>query len=108
MRWFVHSQMRNIPSLGKHRPDNIAELNPETASTYGLEDGEPVRPESPRGAIQCELKVADKIRPRVVQLYHGYSKANASILTDNSVFDLMTGSAPMRSRLCKIEKSKTV
>ena len=108
MRWFVHSQMRNIPSLGKQRPDNIAELNPETASTYGLVDGKSVRLESPRGVVQCELRVTDKIMPRVVQLYHGYSKANANILTDNSVFETVTGSAPMRSGLCKIEKSKTV
>lgn len=108
MRWFVHSQMRNIPSLGKHRPDNIAELNPETASTYGLVDGESVRIKSPRGVVECELKVTEKIMPRVVQLYHGYSKANANILTDNSVFDPVTGSASMRSGLCEIEKRKTV
>jgi hypothetical protein len=61
--------------------------------------------ETPRAGVPCQVRVTEDIRPRVVQFYHGFAEANANLLTDNGSFDPITGSAPMRSSLCRIRKA---
>jgi anaerobic selenocysteine-containing dehydrogenase len=103
--WYVHSQMRNIPSLARHMPHNVAQIHPETATTYGIGEGNTVLVESPRGSIPCKVKLTEDIHPQVVQLYHGFETANANLLTDNRAYDPITGSVPIRSSLCRISKA---
>jgi anaerobic selenocysteine-containing dehydrogenase len=107
INWYVHSQMRNIPSLNKHMPHNIAEIHPDTAIDYGLGEGNTILVTSPRASIKCQVRVTADVCPRVVQLYHGFGEANANLLTDNSSFDPITGSSPMRASLCRISKVLT-
>jgi anaerobic selenocysteine-containing dehydrogenase len=102
--WYVHSQMRNIPSLNKHMPHNVAEIHLDTATDYGLKEGDTVLVTSPRASIKCQVRVTTDVRPRVVQLCHGFEEANANLLTDNNSFDPITGSSPMRASLCRIRK----
>jgi anaerobic selenocysteine-containing dehydrogenase len=101
---YVHSQFRSVPSLNRHMPHNLAEVHPETASLFGIEEGDQIIIESPRASIQCQAKVTDGIHPQVVQLFHGFEEANANLLTDDRAFDPITGSVPMRSSLCRIRK----
>ena len=49
---------------------------------------------------------SDGIHPHVVQLYHGFDEANANLLTDYASCDPITGSAPLRSSLCRIRIAK--
>jgi anaerobic selenocysteine-containing dehydrogenase len=102
---YVHSQMRNIPRLRRGAPYNVAEMHPDTASGAGIEDGDAIAIASPRGSVQCRARVTEEIRPRVVQLYHGYRGANANLLTDSSTVDPITGSVPLRSSLCQINRT---
>lgn len=104
LRGYVHSQMRNIPSLRRRMPHNVGEIHPDTAAECGVLDGEAVRIETPRAGVNCQVRITKDICPRVVQLYHGFAKANANLLTDNRSFDPITGSVPMRSSLCRIRK----
>jgi anaerobic selenocysteine-containing dehydrogenase len=104
INWYVHSQMRNIPSLNKHMPHNVAEIHPDTAADYGLGDGATILVTSPRASIKCQARVTTDIRPRVVLLYPGFEEANANLLTDNNLLDPITGSSPMRASLCRISK----
>jgi anaerobic selenocysteine-containing dehydrogenase len=102
---YVHSQMRNIPSLHKHMPHNVAEIHPDTASEFEIEDGDTVVIESPRASVECQACVTEDVRPRVVQLYHGYKDANANLLTSIGTYDPITGSVPLRSSLCRISRA---
>jgi anaerobic selenocysteine-containing dehydrogenase len=102
---YVHSQMRNIPSLNRHMPNNVVEIHPDMARTYRIEEGDIVLVESPRSSIQCQAKLTEDIRPQVVQLFHGFEEANANLVTDNGSYDPITGSVPMRSSLCRIRKA---
>jgi anaerobic selenocysteine-containing dehydrogenase len=101
---YTHSMMRNVLELCKHAPENLLEINPETASQLEINDGDRVRVTSPRGSITCEAKVTNSITPRVVHLYHGFTESNCNVLTDHKAFDPITGSVGMKSLLCKIEK----
>jgi len=102
---YVHSQMRNIPSLNRQMPHNVVEIHPDTAAGLGVEDGDTVLVESPRASVTCQAKLTDDIRPQVVQLFHGFEEANTNFLTDNSSYDPITGSVPMRSALCRVGKA---
>ncbi|HMK47519.1 MAG TPA: molybdopterin-dependent oxidoreductase [Methanocella sp.] len=101
---YVHSQMRNVLSLQRLMPRNVVEIHPDTAKGCGIGNGDEVRIETPRSSITCIASVTDKILPQVAQLYHGFDDANANSLTDTKFLDPITGSAPMKSALCRITK----
>jgi anaerobic selenocysteine-containing dehydrogenase len=105
---YVHSQMRNIPSLSRRMPGNAAEIHPVTARELGVRDGGTIVLESPHGSVICEARLTGGIRPRVVQLFHGFREANANLLTDNNTYDPMTGSVPMRSSLCRVRSVESI
>jgi anaerobic selenocysteine-containing dehydrogenase len=102
---YVHSQMRNIPALHRHMPHNVAEVHPDTVAGLGIGEGDAILVESPRATVECQAHVTEDVRPRVVQLYHGFREANANLLTDNTTLDPITGSVPLRSSLCRISRS---
>ncbi|MEA2074567.1 MAG: molybdopterin-dependent oxidoreductase [Euryarchaeota archaeon] len=104
LEMYTHSMMRNIPELYEQFPENLLEINPETAAKLSIEDGNVVRVESPRGRIECSAFVTDRIDPRVVCLYHGFADSNCNVLTDNNAVDPITGSTGLKSSLCKVEK----
>lgn len=103
---YVHSQMRNIPSLRNKMPENIAEINPDPARIIGLADGDMAVIETKRAAVKCRVKVTDKIRPDTILVYFGFGNSNANLLTDDTVWDPVTGSSPMRSGLCRVLKPR--
>nr|QNO54884.1 formate dehydrogenase subunit alpha [Methanosarcinales archaeon ANME-1 ERB7] len=103
LEMYTHSMMRNIPGLYEQFPENLLEINPDTAAKLGIEDSDIVSVESPRGRIKCSAKVTDRIDPRVVSLYHGFSESNCNVLTDNKISDQITGSTGLKSLLCKVE-----
>ncbi|MCB2172363.1 molybdopterin-dependent oxidoreductase, partial [archaeon] len=103
-RWFVHSQMRNIAKLGNEMPKNFMEINPKTARRYDVTDGEEVIVTSPNGSMNVMTKFTDKILQDVVQIYHGFPKSNVNCITNNQSFDPVTGSTPLRSSLCRVDK----
>ncbi|MCW3135050.1 MAG: molybdopterin-dependent oxidoreductase [Methanophagales archaeon] len=104
LEMYTHSMMRNIPELYEQFPENLLEINPETAAKLGIVDSDIVSVESPRGRIECMAKVTDRIDPRVVHLYHGFKESNCNVLTDHKVCDPVTGSTGLKSLLCKVEK----
>lgn len=102
---YVHSQLRHMPSLRQRMPHNPVEIHPDTAADCGVVAGDTVVIESPRGSVTCQVSLTDTIRPRVAQLFHRFSGANANRLTDNGPIDPMTGAAPLRLSLCRIQKA---
>jgi len=113
---YFHSAGRMIPLLREIRPDPIAEVHPETAKKHGIEDGQWICIESPRGRIKQRAKLYDGIDPRVVTSEHGWwfpeikdpghgwEISNANILTDNAfeTCDPNMGSTNVRVCLCNI------
>ncbi len=113
---YFHSANRMIPWLREIRPDPICEIHPETAKKHGIEDGQWVYIESPRGRIKQRAKLFDGIDPRVITAEHGWwypeikdpghgwEISNANILTDNAfeTCDPNMGSTNVRVCLCNI------
>ncbi len=113
---YFHSAGRMIPLLREIRPDPIVEVHPETAKKHGIEDGQWIYIESPRGRIKQRAKLYDGINPMVVTSEHGWwfpeikdpghgwEISNANILTDNAfeTCDPNMGSTNVRVCLCNI------
>ena len=123
-RPMFHSENRQ-PGVGTREqyPWPIMDIHPDTAKKHGIEDGDWVFVETPKGVIRQRARVADGIDPRVInvqshwwypELPHrepwlgGLWESNCNVLTpadDPDLFDPVTGGWPMRALLCKIYKA---
>ena len=118
---YYHSEHRQVKSMRKMHPDPMMQIHPETAKSLGVEDGDWVWIESPRGRIRQKCQVFDGIDPRVVHAQHGWWfpeedgaepslhgvwKSNINVLTndDPDVCNPISGGWPLRGFLCKVYK----
>lgn len=114
-----HSSLRNIPSLRKLAPDPELQINPETARSLNIEDGEWVNVITPRGRVEQKARYFEHIKPSVVHVPHGYwygktdspddiengwENHNINQVTDNQHLCPATASVPTKAALCRVEK----
>jgi len=121
-RPLFHSEFRQIDSLRERRPHPLVNINQKTAKELGIEDGDWVWIESPRGRIRQKCKYHN-IDPRVVHCEHGWWfpelpgeepwlhgvwDSNVNILTDNDLdhCNPLHGGWPLKTALCKVYKAK--
>lgn len=109
---FFHSEGRQIKSLRKLNPDPLVQIHPATAESLGIEDGDWVWIESPRGRIKQRARLTNGIHPDVVHAQHGwwfpekgppeygFKESNVNMLTGGMPCDPHTGSESFRSFLC--------
>ncbi|MFO7773879.1 MAG: molybdopterin-dependent oxidoreductase [Dehalococcoidia bacterium] len=113
---FFHSEHRMIPWLRECHPDPIIEIHPDTAKKHGIEEGDWVYIETPRGRIRQRARVAPGNNPQVVCIQHGWwfpeiktpdhgwDQSNSNILTENDpkTLDVAFGASNLRTLMCKI------
>jgi anaerobic selenocysteine-containing dehydrogenase len=113
---FFTSEHRMIDWLREIVPDPIVEIHPEVAGKLGINNGQWVFIESPRGRIKQRAKLTTGIDPRVVAAQygwwfpeiknpgHGWQESNVNMLTDNdpSGYDSAMGADNLRVLMCKI------
>ena len=99
---YTHSQLRNIPSLRKEAPEPLAEMNPETAARYGVADGYMMIIETPKDHITMKVQTSEDLHPGIVSIPHGWSEANANLLTSLDARDPVTGYTEMKALLCRV------
>jgi len=119
-----HSEHRQVDSLRRQHPHPLVQINPETATQLGLNDGDWAWIESPRGRIRMKCQHYSGIDPRVVHCEHGWWfpelpgeepwlhgvwESNVNILTadDPDRCNKLNGGWPLKTALCKIYKCKT-
>jgi anaerobic selenocysteine-containing dehydrogenase len=115
--WYFHSEYRQIPSLRRKEPEPQVEIHPETARKQGINQGDWVWIETPRGRIKQKALFTRGIDPRVVNVRHGWWfpgkqspgdqygvwESNANVLTNNAPpYDPAMGTYQLRALLCKI------
>ena len=119
---FFHTENRQVPWLRELHKDPVVEIHPETAEKEGIEDGDWVIIESPRGKVRQRARLFAGMDPRIVSAEHawwfpenkdpghGWDESNINILTSNAYEDCdpAMGATHVRTLLCKIspEKSK--
>jgi len=117
---FFHTENRQVPWLRELERDPVVEIHPDTAKAEGINQGEWVVIESPRGKVRQRAKLFAGMDPRVVSAQHawwfpekkdpghGWDESNINILTDNSYesCDPAMGATHVRTLLCKIYPEK--
>jgi anaerobic selenocysteine-containing dehydrogenase len=103
---FTHSMHHNVPLMNDLMPENLLEINQETAEKLGITDGERVQVESPRGSITIKTKLTNGIHDRVVHMHHGFQDVNVNILIDNISRSPIIGSTGIKGSLCRVTKIK--
>jgi anaerobic selenocysteine-containing dehydrogenase len=98
------------------QPDPYLEIHPETAKKLGIQDGQWVVIESPRGKVRQRAKIFEGVDPRVLGAQHawwypekkaagkGWNESNINVLTDNAYAscDPAMGATSVRTLLCNI------
>jgi thiosulfate reductase/polysulfide reductase chain A len=123
-RPMFHSEWRQIDSIRKEHPHPLVQIHPETAKGLGIDDGDWVWIESPRGSIRMKCEHFEGIDQQVVHCQHGWWypelpgeepwlhgvwESNVNVLTedDPDQCNPINGGWPLRTALCKVYKCKT-
>jgi thiosulfate reductase/polysulfide reductase chain A len=120
---YFHSEHRQIESVRKRRPEPLVQIHPETAKGLGIEDGDWVWIETPRGRVRQKCTYFDGIHPQVVHGEHGWwfpelpgekpwlggvweSNINVVVDDDPNRCNPRSGGWPLKTALCKVYKVK--
>jgi len=116
---YCHSQHRNIASLRRLAPDPMIEMARQAASARGIKEGDWVRIRTPDGSAVARAKLVAGLSPDAVFGQHGWwidgptgtpynaghpLAANLNQIMSTAVADPISGSIPLRSWWCEVEK----
>ena len=116
---FRHSSGRQVSSLRRRHPRPLVLIHPDTARDLGIEEGDTVFIETPRGRIRQTAHLTDRFHPRVVGVDYAWwfpekgpeslfewDAANVNVLTsDKPPFNPEMGSTNLRGGLCRLTKT---
>lgn len=112
-----HSEHRHIASLREIDPDPIVEINPETAKSLGIIEGDNCMIENMFGKCKMKAKVTPTIHPKVVHCTHGWWfpekpaeepslygvwEANVNTLVPHKHIGKLGFGAPHKQMICKV------
>jgi anaerobic selenocysteine-containing dehydrogenase len=112
--YYFHSELHQIDSLRKRRPDPVVQINPKTAAGLGISDGDWVSVESPYAKVKLRAKLFDGVAPDVVNAEHAWWYPEASppeyrwkescvnLLFGGDLFDPDTGAEPLKCYVCRV------
>ena len=113
--YFTHANSTNNPWLNQFAPENRLWLNPATADSLGIGDGDLVEAKSSVGSVRLKARVTHEIRPDCVFMLHGYGKkskwqrlvadkggSDADLL--ETAWDTVSGNASMHETFVSVRK----
>ena len=113
-----NSWLHNLPSLVTGPARCTMLVNPVDAANLGLENGRLARVTSRVGSLEIPVTLTDEIMPGVVSIPHGWGHdlpgtamtvaaerpgVNSNILTDESLFDPLSGTSVLSGIPVKVE-----
>jgi len=120
---YCHSQHRNLPRLRRALPEPIVEINPTTAASRDIADGDWVVIVTPMARARARARLVATLAEDVVGAQHGWWQgctelglsgydplsgdgANINLVIGNEAIDPVSGVAAYRSYHCEIERSR--
>lgn len=105
---FTNSQFRTIPALLKEGAECLVDIHPVDAARLGFAEGERIRIETPKGAVEMTVHLSTVVSPGMVRLGWGWGdhdpRANLNILTSDDKRSRITGTSTSRSFMCRLCK----
>lgn len=124
IREFYHSESRQIDSVRQRHPNPLVQIHPETAAKLGIQEGDWVWIETPRGRIRQKATLFDGMAPNIIHAEHGWwlpelpgeepwlhgvFDVNINVVLDDDpeICNPIIGTWPLRTALCRVYKVKT-
>jgi anaerobic selenocysteine-containing dehydrogenase len=118
-RFYLHSSYRWLQGLRKERPYPKVEIHPQTATHYGLREGDEVTITTLKGSITQIAHLTEDIHPRVInaaygwwfpedgpeELYH-WQKSNYNMLTSADILGKEFGTPDLKGINCRIQRKE--
>ncbi len=115
--YHTHSRTQNNRWLLELKPTNPIYIHPETATKYGVSDGEEIMVVSPYGRAKGKVFITKRIHPEVIGALHGFGRlglgkaakavggfAGASALNKPGHYSPISGQALNKHVIVRIEK----
>lgn len=100
----IHSRLHGVPANRSLRPVPTADMNNEDCEALGVKDGDRVTISTLRGSVTVNVHPTHTVPEGLVNLYHGYSEADANSLLDENHLDPYSGFPAYRSTRCAVKK----
>jgi anaerobic selenocysteine-containing dehydrogenase len=89
-RQLRHLNSQHPSAIGDLRDDARAQIHPNAAAARGIAEGDAVLVRTPTGSVRMTASLNDSLHPDCVVLPHGWSTANVSNLTSETLVDSLT------------------
>ncbi|MDY7035376.1 MAG: molybdopterin-dependent oxidoreductase [Thermodesulfobacteriota bacterium] len=81
---YEHTWGRNFPTLRRITPDPLVQVHPKDAKKCGIEQGEWVYIESPRGRVKMKADISEDIMEGVISAPHGWGgESNINLISND-------------------------
>lgn len=103
---YLHGRNKTFKTTRTTMQNPEIELHPEDAKELEVETGDIVKVTSSVGSIEIPVKIVKdrEIKTRVVQITHGWRKANVNMLTHDDINDPINGFPLMKAVEVRLEK----
>jgi thiosulfate reductase/polysulfide reductase chain A len=113
--YFTHANTTNYSWLHAFQPENQLSLNPQTAASLGISEGDLVEVTSQSGRVRIPAHLSQEIRPDCVYMLHGYGKHSpwqsrvhgpdaSDVLVLETAWDKVSGNAALHETFVQIKR----
>lgn len=100
----LHSRLHKVPRNRSLCPEPTADMNLEDCNRLGMKEGGRIRISTGKGSITVKVHPTQAVPPGLVNLFHGYSEADAQSIMDGDHLDPYSGFPAYRSTRCAVRK----
>lgn len=100
----IHSRLHKVPRNRSLQPDPTADMNRADCERLGVGEGDQIVISTMRGAITVKVHPTLSVPEGLVNLFHGYSEADAESIMDGDHLDPYSGFPAYRSVRCAVHK----
>ena len=86
----------------------MADMNELDCERLGVKEGGHIRISTGKGSITVKVRPTKTVPEGLVNLFHGYSEADAESIMDGERLDPYSGFPAYRSMRCAVEKCEEV
>lgn len=100
----IHSRLHNVPRNRSLRPDPMADMNASDCEKLGVKEGDRIKISTQVGSITVKVHPTLTVPEGLVNLFHGYSEADAESIMNGDHLDPYSGFPAYRSTRCAVTK----
>lgn len=101
----IHSRLHKVARNRSLRPDPMADMNTADCDRMGVAEGDFITISTSRGAVTVKVHPTLTVPEGLVNLFHGYSEADAESIMDGDHLDPYSGFPAYRSTRCAVKKA---